>query len=188
MYQKPRKPRRPVAPPPPPTIVSVPEPRRLAVRCPACRGEASWLAPTSWVGPNERVNPTARTRARVSGGYIRQFPSLIEPVTDEIHWRIYRYGSGTHKGLFRCDRCKIVEPREILWPEAAYFQITIKRTTLFAADHTDWGAFRAYIAAPNRRELYRTGKAHWACRYLPRGVIAAKNRAAVLRAIDAFHR
>lgn len=188
LYQKPRKPRRPVAPAPPPTIVPVPDPLRLAVRCPACRSEAIWFAPSSWAGINKRVDAAAKGRAIVEPGRVVQFPSLIEPGEDEIHWRVYRHRGGTFTGLFRCDSCKVIEPRPINWPRDAYFQVTVKRSTLFAANHADWGAFRAYIAASNRRELYRAGKAHWACRYLPRGIIAAKNRTAVLRAIDAFLR
>lgn len=45
---------------------------------------------------------------------------------------------------------------------------------------------RSYVSSKDRRQMYRSGTAHWASRYLPRDVILAKSRERVLAAIDSL--
>jgi hypothetical protein len=88
-------------------------------------------------------------------------------------------------GVRACEVCRTLEVADLDWPRSAYFQITLKRSMLFAKDRADWSAFRTYIAAPNRRALARTSDVLLMTRYLPRAFLLASNRSAVLKAMDA---
>jgi hypothetical protein len=70
------------------------------------------------------------------------------------------------------------------WPESAYLQITFKRARIWAETWAEWAALRSYIESKNRRGLQRSQNAPPFARKLPKAIIAAKNRDAVLKAMD----
>jgi hypothetical protein len=193
LYQKPKKaipkPRRTA--PPAPEPVPLPRPFSCAVRCPACRGESVWSCPVSYLAGPPQPDELKRTRVVFDSktSTIWHFPQLVPPGHAEAREvscsSLYRrYGTGM-LGVRWCPRCATLETARLNWPDDAYFQATVRRTRVFAVDRADWAGIRAYLAAPNRRELYRTGRAPWCVRYLPASVIAARNRDAFIRAMDA---
>ena len=200
LYQKPRRPKPRPIPPQAPAPIPLPAPFRCAVRCPACRAEASWLNPvTSCGAPIDpatiRGKPIIQPVSDSHWCHVWHFPSLIPPPGPEstrpifsLHrFSLYRRDYDPHAaGVRACDHCRTLEVAALDWPRSAYFQITLKRSTLFARDRADWSTFRTYIAASNRRALARSSEAYLLTRYLPRAFIIATNRAAVLKAMDAI--
>ena len=138
-------------------------------------------------------------------GLVWHFPSMVGaensgllPV-EEWHWYRARFAARTGYsrvrertelavGVRSCPACRTLEVAPLEWPGDAYYLVSVKRTRVYGANPTDFAAIRGFLAAKNRRELYRTGLAPWCARYLPAGAISGKNREAIVRAMEALLR
>lgn len=165
-------------------------PFTCAVKCPRCGNEAAWK--TACGDAPIELDQAELKRAGLEldpdGQYVWFFPRIVPPGTIKYSERgepnVYRGYGCNNLGVVFCSACVMPRPMRLDWPSCAFYAITIKRTTIFAQDRLDFLALRAFLAAKQRRQLYRDGLAPWFVRYLPRGAIASKNREAILRAID----
>lgn len=197
LYQKKRKPPRKQVPRLAEEPSPVPAPVSCAVRCPECRGEAKWSTACTVV--HRPIDPGSLKRSRAvvlpftaESSLVVHFPSIVAPEeysgVENITsvYNLYRLNGFDSNlvGVRSCDRCATLQRAKLNWPRSAYFRVLIKGELLYAKDRSEWSLLRTFIESKNRRELRRKNDVSWFTRYLPRGVLAAKNRAAALRAID----
>lgn len=114
------------------------------------------------------------------------FPRIVPPRTPGAsHFlSLYRGAQQGNLGVLECTTCGTQRPHVLDWPRHAFYRIDLGRACLWAVNRADLIELREYIAAKNRRQMYRSGAAHYATRYLPREVIIAKSRERILAAID----
>lgn len=82
--------------------------------------------------------------------------------------------------------CCTQRVHKLRWPQHAFYRVNIGTSCLWAVNRADMLELRSYVSSKDRRQMYRSGTAHWASRYLPRDVILAKSRERVLAAIDSL--
>ena len=174
-------------------VVTMPLPASAAVRCTRCRREATYYtAVGSWKHPMD-VQSAAVWRHRVvvvpasdDWSAVWYFPHVVTPGTEGAGscLSLYRHQLERNVGVAECATCGTQRRHELQWPGDAFYRVDIGRACLWAASRADMIELRAYIVSRDRRQMYRSGAAHWATRYLPREVIVAKSRERVVAAID----
>ncbi|HLP84642.1 MAG TPA: hypothetical protein VK157_09865 [Phycisphaerales bacterium] len=173
--------------------VPMPLPRSAAVLCARCRREATfYTAAATWCHPMDAQSEAAwRHRVVVEPrgddcSTVWYFPHIVPPGTKGAgsSFLVYRHYFQGDVGVVECATCGTQRRHELRWPRDAFYRVSVGRATLWAADRADMVELRAYIASSDRRQMYRSGVAHWATRYLPRDVIVAKNRERVVAAVD----
>ncbi|MBY0312361.1 MAG: hypothetical protein K2W85_09850 [Phycisphaerales bacterium] len=166
-------------------------PFTCVVKCPRCGNEAAWKSACGYcpVKPDPAELKRAGFEWNPDDHDVWYFPRIVPPGTLEHSERgepnVYRGHGYNNLGVVFCSACVMPRPMRLDWPRCAFYAISMKRTTIFAQDRLDFLALRSFLAAKQRRQLYRDGLAPWFVRYLPRGAIASKNREVILRAMDA---
>jgi hypothetical protein len=177
----------------PPT--PMPLPQTAAVRCNRCRSEATFHTSVSeWKHPMDVASATSwRHRVAIEpqddrSSLVWFFPHIVAPGTlnPAQYLSLYRSYSRGDVGVLECTTCGTQKAHVLDWPRQAFYRVQVGRVCLWAVNRGDLIDLREYIASTNRREMYRSGAAHYATRYLPRPVIVAKNRPRVVAAIDAL--
>lgn len=201
VYQKPRRDRGTgrhgglTVPTPETPLVPMPHPKSAAVQCPRCRREAAFhTAVAEWKHPPDLSTSTtwrhqvAVERCSDDSSRVWFFPHLIPPGTPGAGrcFSLYRHYFQGDVGVVECGACCTQRVHALQWPLQAFYRVNVGASCLWAVNRADMLQLRAYIATKDRRQMYRSGVAHWASRYLPRDVILAKSRARVLAAIDAL--
>lgn len=173
----------------------MPHPKSAAVHCSRCRREATfYTAVAEWKHPVDRStlstwrHQVAVERRSDESSFVWFFPHIIPPSTLGAGrcFSLYRHYFQGDLGVVDCEACCTQRVHELQWPKHAFYRVSIGSSCLWAVNRADMLELRAYIVSKDRRQMYRSGVAHWASRYLPREVVLAKRRERVLAAIDAL--
>ncbi len=174
-------------------LTPMPQPQTAAIHCPKCRREATfYTAMAEWKHPMD-VSTVNAWRHKVAvehrgeqSSTVWFFPHVIPPGTSGAGrcFSLYRHYFQGDLGVMECGMCCRQRVHELQWPQHAFYRVNIGTSCLWAVNRADMLELRSYVASKDRRQMYRSGAAHWASRYLPRDVILAKSRQRVVDAID----
>ncbi len=166
------------------------------VRCLSCGGRARWDEPYRFYGT--RAGQPVRwvwdgTQGRREGVELEgrsvhtwgrwtveeRFPSVL-PWKPPPPKQGYQHG----EGVVRCTACHAVAVHRLRWPEDAWFQWECRGAVLWAWHAEHAAVILEFIRADHRDEQrFPVGYRRSLLR-LPREALLAKNRAAVVRAIE----
>lgn len=178
-----------------PSLTPMPRPKTAAIQCPKCKREATfYTAMAEWTHPMDTSTVTgwrhkvALERRGEQSSTVWFFPHIIAPGTPGAGrcFSLYRHYFQGDLGVMECVMCCTQRVHELRWPQHAFYRVNIGTSCLWAVNRADMLELRSYVSSKDRRQIYRSGTAHWASRYLPRDVILAKSRERVLAAIDSL--
>lgn len=155
------------------------------VRCPRCTARATWDTAFETV-PTRRGQPIPDDDPRPvhqwGSWFLRERYPAVHP------WRAPRGRTPAYMiqgefGVVRCPECHHVAAGPLCWPRDAYFQWEIRGVRLWAQDAEHARVLLDYVGSQLRDPWKYGGEYARSLQRLPAPVLAARNRALVVRRI-----
>ena len=167
----------------------------LNVRCPRCGGRAGFDEPFDFLAGKaaKAIDPDdPRPVHRWAGWHVREkYPSVApwkapRGAGRTLYWGGCPDGSGgyrmRHRGVVRCSACHFVGLHVLRWPADAFFQWSIRGTTLWAYGAEHARVLLHYVGAL-QRDPWRYPGDRKDLQKLPAVILAARNRDLIVRKI-----
>lgn len=159
-------------------------PNIVAVACPRCASEASFLPPFEF-HPEDAAD-TANL-IRWNNCWVRErFPSVFAWRDPDNPFKSLFWGTPNRRaseypiwGAISCRHCTLLRKHRLQWPEDAYYAVPVEGQVLWAWDRGTLIQVREHVAS-----VTRSKRNHPLLKYLPRHFLVGKHRAAVVKAIN----